>query len=401
MISSVFAGRGGRSPRRRAAACTSVAATPNSSMEVLMPLSKLAPAIVRSSWPAALVVGCAAALAACSKGKEPGPAKAVAAPPLKVTTVTAAEQPTPTVLTLTGTVAADQRSEVTADTQGKVLAVMFERGQKVKAGDPLLRLDTRGAALGAREAQANLAAAQAQRKLAEEECTRAKTLFDKGAITKSQFEREQTTCTAALQQVAAAEARTALIAKSVTDGIVRSPFSGEVAVRSVSPGEWVNPGKPLLTLLKVDALKVELSVPEGDIAKVAVGQTVSLVAVAFPDKIFAAKVTRLGGEISRTTRSLVAEAVIDPGSPLLPGMFVEVRLVTGTRPLPVVPEAALVRRGTSWRAFVVTGKRVEERLVQRGPEPAAGQASIIAGIKAGDKLVSPITASVVDGAAVE
>ncbi len=343
----------------------------------------------------------AAALGACGKGSDDGLVKAPPPPPIAVTTVTAGEENTPDVMTLTGTAIADERSEITADTQGKVLAVMVEIGQKVKMGDPLLRLDTRSAALGAREAQANLAAARAQRQLADDECKRAQTLLEKGAITKSQYEREQTSCTAALQQVTAAEARTALIVKGVADGIVRAPFTGEVSAKTVSSGEWVNPGKPLLTLIDVDPLKVQLSVPETLVSKVAVGQKIELHAVAFPGKIFTAKLTRLGGEISSTARSMTAEAAVDPGSTLVPGMFVEARVVIGETVRPVVPETAIVRRGKSWRVFVITDKNtLEERVIQRGADPRDGFISIVAGVKKGERLVSPIDEKTVDGATV-
>lgn len=349
----------------------------------------------------AVGVTLAAALGACKKDREiaVGKTKKLTTP-IKVTTGVVAEAPTPDVITLTGTVVADERSEVTADTQGKVLQVMVERGQQVKMGAPLLRLDTRSAALGAREAQANLASARAQRQLAEDECRRAQALFDKGAITKSQFEREQTSCTAALQQVAAAEARTELIAKSVADGIVRAPFAGEVSATYVASGEWVNPGKPLLTLIDVDPLKAELSVPEVLVSKVSVGQRAMLAAVAYPGQEFGAKITRLGGEISRTARALVAEAEVDPGSKLLPGMFVEAQVAIAQVSRPVGPASAVQRRGKTQRAFVVVDGEIEERVVQLGAPPAPGQVSFVAGVKVGEKLVTEIHKDVIDGARV-
>ncbi len=280
---------------------------------------------------------------------------------------------------------------------------MVERGQKVKMGDPLLRLDTRSDALGAREAQANLSAAKAQRQLAEEECKRAQALYEKGAITKSQYEREQTSCTAALQQVAAAEARTALIIKGVADGIVRAPFTGEVSAKNVSNGEWVNPGKPLLTLIDVDPLRVELSVPETLVSKVAVGKDVTLASVAYPDQLFSAKITRIGGEITAQARSLTVEAAVAPvaeGQPkLVPGMFVEARVEVSKTKRPVVSEKAVVRRGKSWRVFVAKADgKIEERVIQRGADPRKGFVAIAAGIKEGEKLVSPVDDKVVDGA---
>src|SRR4029077_6327780 len=107
-----------------------------------------------------------------------------------------------------------------------------------------------------------LASARAQRELAEEECKRTKALLEKGAITRSEYDRQIAQCTSALQQVSAAEARTEMMTKSVRDGVARAPFDGIVAERSVSPGEWVAPGRPLFTLVDDDPLHVDLSVPE-------------------------------------------------------------------------------------------------------------------------------------------
>ncbi|MGN6108695.1 MAG: efflux RND transporter periplasmic adaptor subunit, partial [Kofleriaceae bacterium] len=195
---------------------------------------------------------------------------------MKLPLVAATEGPTPHELVLTGMVAADQRAEVTADTQGKVINVMVERGQRVKMGAPVVQLDVRSAALSAREAQANLASARAQRELAEEECKRTKQLLDKGAITRSEYDRQNAQCTSALQQVSAAEARTAMMTKSVADGMVRAPFDGVVAQKNVTPGEWVAPGRALFTLVDDDPLKIELSVPEVSVHAIKQGQVVEL-----------------------------------------------------------------------------------------------------------------------------
>src|ERR1700733_4167748 len=107
---------------------------------------------------------------ACKKPDDGGAStKSSSTPPIKVATIATTEAPTPDVLTLTGMIAADQRSDVTADTSGKVVNVMIERGQRVKMGQPVIQLDVRNAALSAREAQANLANARAQKQLAEQE----------------------------------------------------------------------------------------------------------------------------------------------------------------------------------------------------------------------------------------
>lgn len=341
-----------------------------------------------------------ASLVACSRKDAGHSTKAPPAPPIKVELIAATEAPSPDELVLTGMVAADQRAEVTADTQGKVIAVMIERGQRVKMGDPVVRLDVRSAALSAREAQANLAAARAQKNLAEEECKRAQALLDKGAITRSEYDRQMTQCTSALQQVSAAQARTEMIAKSVADGLVRAPFDGMVADKNVTPGEWVAPGRPLFTLVDDDPLKIELSVPEKSVGAIQQGQRVSLAAVAHPEQAYVATISRIGAEIGRT-RSLIVEATIDQGSGLVPGMFAEAHVKIGEVVRPVLPAEAVVKRGKTWHAFVAVKGELQDRVVHLGPAPAPGTVSILQGIDAGEQVVAKITPEVVDGARID
>lgn len=345
-----------------------------------------------------LVLAASLALAACHKPTDGGQAaaKQPPAPPVMVAVATAAEAPTPDVLVLTGTIAADQRSDVTADTQGKVLAVLIERGQRVKMGQPVVQLDVRTAALSAREAQAQLAATRAQKQLADEECARTKSLLGKGAITQSEYDRQNTECLSSQQQVAAAQARAEMMMKSVSDGMVRAPFDGVVDEKDVDPGEWVMPGKTLFTLVKDDPLKILLSVPESAIAAVKVGQDVELTAVAFPGKHFAAKVTRIGAEIGRS-RALIAEAQIAEGSGLVPGMFAEARLQIGETPHVVVPASAVVKRGKIWHAFVVDHGEAADRPVHLGEPPDAQHATILEGVVKGEPVITNLTDSIVDG----
>ena len=343
----------------------------------------------------ALALSVVAGLAGCKK-KAGEVAKASPPPPIKVELTVAQEAPAPQQIVLTGQIKADQRLDVTADTAGKVLGVMVDRGQRVKQGQELVRLDVRTQALGAREAQANVASARAQRQLAEEECKRAQSLLDKGAITRSEYDRQTTQCQSALQQVAAAEARAAMMAKSIADGIVRAPFDGVISDKSVVPGDWVQPGRPLFTLVDDDPLKIEVSVPEAAVRLVQEGQIVEIEAVANPGTIYTAKVTRRGAEIGRT-RSLMVEATLDKGADLVPGMFAEAKVIVGQIPRPVVPETAVVKRGKTWHAFVVVKGEVQDRIVQLDGRPAPGQIAIVQGIAKGDKIVAKVTDAVVDG----
>lgn len=390
---------------------------------------------MRAGWIAVLAIA-----TGCGKKSDNQTTKKPPPPPVAAKLETAQPGTTPQRLVLTGILAANWRTELTADTQGKVTDVLHERGETIHKGDPLLQLDVRTAALGAREVQANLNSARAQRELAEQECQRTKALLDKGAITKSEYDRQMTQCTAALQQVSALEARSAMMSKSVADGIVRAPFSGVISQRMVSPGEWVAPGRPLFVLVDTSQLRVELSVPEAAVRTIHDKQVVELRAVANPDQVYLAKVSRIGAEIGRT-RSLIVEATLDnppADKSLVPGMFVEASIQTDDLlRVVIVPETAIARRCTSAskpspatagsgspasgsasapaaptapttkcrakpRVFVV-GKdgEVEERLVQLGPVPAAGKLSIADGISPGERFVAVVTDDIVDGARVK
>ncbi len=337
----------------------------------------------------------------CKKSDDQAATKTEKTPPptVKATTVVATEAPTPDVLTLTGSIIADQRSDVTADTQGKVVNVMIERGQHVKLGQPVIQLDMRSASLSAREAQAALQSARVSKTLADQECVRTKTLLEKGAITRSEFDRQNTQCLNAVEQVAQAQARNDMMSKSVADGMVRAPFEGTVSEKNVSPGEWVQPGKALFTLVDDDPLKIELSVPEKSVTDIKLNQRLEIIAVSHPDKKFGATIQRLGAEIGKS-RSLTAEAVLDKDSGLVPGMFAEAHITIGQSLHVVLPAEAVALRGETWHAFVVINGIAEDRIVQLGTAPADGKVAIIQGVVKGDKVVTKAVPALVDGAKV-
>jgi RND family efflux transporter MFP subunit len=356
--------------------------------------------IFTSALRASLFAGFAAAsLAACGQA-EAQRSPAAAAAPVAVPLSTATEAPTPDVLTLTGKLTADQRAEVTASTSGKVLAVMVERGQRVKRGDAVVQLDVKSAALSTREARANLEAARVDHELATVECKRAESLLAQGAITRSEYDHDHARCSSAGQQVSAAQARTSQLAQTVSDGIVRAPFDGVVVERQVTAGEWVAPGRALFTQVDTDPLRIELAVPESAIAHVELGQDVGLTTISRGDQRYAAKVTRMGAEIGKS-RALVVEATLTPTPDLVPGMFAEASIVIGQSTRTIVPSTAVVRRGKTWHAFVLVDGELEDRIVQLGPPPGAGQVSIVQNLQPGDEVATTITDAIVDGLKVQ
>ncbi|WP_181234021.1 efflux RND transporter periplasmic adaptor subunit [Enhygromyxa salina] len=300
-------------------------------------------------------------------------------------------------LVTTGSLLAHDRAEVVPDVSGKVIEVLVERGAHVDEGDPLFRLDVRNAKLNVREAKANLAGLEAAQALAETTCARSASLFSHGAVPSSEVQRDQAACRQAEENVRGAKVRAQAASKSVSDGIVRAPFSGVVAIRSISLGEWASVGASMLTLVEDGPLRAELELSEAASIHVQIGTQVELSALALPDDSVHAVVTRIAPDLDPRSRSRVAEVELPEHPSLVPGMFVRAKVITGTRSMPAVPRAALLARGSTWRAFVAVDGQVEERVVQLGPELDDDRVTIVRGLEAGDSIVGSELAQLHDG----
>src|SRR5262249_50278993 len=153
-------------------------------------------------------------------------------------------------------------SQVASDGTGKVTETFVERGTAVEAGAPLVKLDARSANLSAAEARAQVAAAQVMAERAKRDCARAEELQQQGAINRAEYDRMTADCQATAAQAQAALAREDLAAKAVGDTVIRAPFAGVVDEKSVTVGEYVRAGAPVATVIEIDPLRLELTVPE-------------------------------------------------------------------------------------------------------------------------------------------
>jgi membrane fusion protein (multidrug efflux system) len=354
-----------------------------------------------------VALGAAGLPAGCSGVSEANPNQEQPQVAPRLSTAKVALQATADTVVATGTVTADRSSAVAADAAGKVIEIFVERGDRVTKGQPLARLDVRGALLGAREARAQRAAADSDARLAGVECARSQSLFSQGAITRAEYDREMAACASAREQASAAAARVGLASKAVGDGVVRAPYSGIIVERKVQVGEYVRAETQLVSLVDPDPLRLELTVPESQIGRLAIGRALRFTTTGLPGRSFAARIDVLGPAVDRTGRSLVFEALVDgdaaapvDGAPgLLPGMFVTAHIEVGRRELPVVPRNALRRAGATWRLFAVVDGALEERIVQLAGsgEPDGDVVALLVGARAGDVVVSPASAELRDG----
>ncbi len=324
-------------------------------------------------------------LAACKRPAQETPT-AAETPAVTVRTTPVTEVEVPQTLRLTGSLKGDRETDLAANVAGRITATSVERGAEVKAGQVLAQVDVRAAALSAAEARAQAQSAQEQAAQAKSECARYDQLKAKGAITELEYDKVAINCRTTPLSVEAASARARLAAQNVGDGTIRAPFAGVVTERYVDVGEYVRSDSRVVTLVAVDPLRLELSVPEADAGKVSQGATVSFKVAAFPERTFTGTVRYVSGAIRPTTRDLTVEAVVaNPDKALKPGMFAAVDVLTGTRKLPAVPRAAVFERSGTRHAFFVVGGRLQERVLATS-EDVGDMVSVLKGASLGEQV---------------
>jgi RND family efflux transporter MFP subunit len=336
-----------------------------------------------------------AAVAGC-KAKQIAPTEAPPAP-IHVETVIAVEQPVPRVLALTGTLRGSKQTDLAANAAGRVQETLVERGSPVKIGDLVARLDVRSAALSANEAHAAADLTRTQALSAKRECDRYKTLLDQNAISRAEYDRVTDQCSTSALSIAAAQARASMATQVVGDGMIRAPFAGIVAERYVEVGEYVRQDSKVATIVAIDTLRLEFSVPEANVGAVKQGGTMTFTVPAYPGRTFAGVVRFVGAALRETTRDLVAEALVDNADQALrPGMFASVALRTGESPMPVVPRSAVMEKEGRSHIFVLADQRLEERVVQT-TVLTDDRVAVVSGLKTAEKVVAKPTSALHNG----
>ena len=368
---------------------------------------------VISAW---LVPITAALLASgCSRGQTMEPqTQAGAAVSVSVAQVRGVDEPV--TIEATGSFQADESSDVAPDASGRVVATPVDVGQFVRQGAVLVRLQGVDAGLRLDEAKASLARADANVKLAESQNQLAQTtaqryasLLATGDVSRTVADQARTEAEMSTQNVATARAtlaearaQLALAEKAVSDVVVAAPFAGFISERKVSLGEYVQPSTAVVTLLKIDPLRLQLSIPGVQAGQIAVGQIVSATIDAFPGKSFSGRVTAVNPQISSESRSFTVEArVPNPDALLKPGMFAVATIDQGrtVRSL-LVPRRAVVEdvNTSSYRVFAVDkDNRARIRVVQLAARQQGEAIKILSGIEEGERVATSNLAELYDG----
>jgi RND family efflux transporter MFP subunit len=386
---------------------------------------------------AALLVGCGKkgdAQAVKDDARAADAPKPVATKFAKITT-----KALPQTVELSGTLAADETSEVATPVAGSVLKVNIDVGMRVKKGDVLVQLDPRDAAL--RAAQANATAEQARARLAlgpsgkldttvvpevknakeamdlaVADAERTRVLFESGSTSQASWDAarshaEQTkamyeSAVAGAKQswatLSGAQAAAGLSSKQMGDAAIRAPFDGSIAEKRVAPGEYAAIGKIVCVVVRDNPLRLKVDVAESDIAKVEVGKKVRVSVAAFPDQTFDGEVKRIGAALKAQSRALPVEAEIpNADGRLRPGLFARAEIVIpgGDTKALLVPATAVGTTGTTSRIFVRAGDKVIERLVRTGRIDKT-MIEVIGDVRDGDEVATENVDRLNDGAIV-
>jgi RND family efflux transporter MFP subunit len=316
---------------------------------------------------------------------------------LNVVTVKAEEKAMPRYLRVTGQLKGAQEALVAADAAGKVVAAPIERGSVVKTGDVLLKLDDRTAVLSLKEAEASVAEAEAKFARAHDELNRNEPLAKSNAISGTSLQGFKTDLAAAEANLAVVSARRDLARKSLDDTTIKAPFSGIVAERLISLGEYVGNNSQVANLVATDKLRLVVNVPETSLGKIKAGQSISFIVPAFPKETFIGEVKYIGASVRESARDLIIEAEVqNQDGRLLPRMFAEGKLTLGDEKCVTVPTSALRVDGSNRKVFVVQEGHIVERLVEVG-ETKGESLEIRRGVTNGEEVVVTPSAETSDG----
>ncbi len=269
----------------------------------------------------------------------------------------------------TGYVEPEHPVIVSSRVTAPVAAVLVREGDRVAAGQALVRLD-------ASEQQALLAQARADAQAKTLNERRVATLFGQGWVTAAANDTARATGQAARAQVAALEAR-------LDQMTVRAGISGVVLKRDVEPGDLAVPGKTLIQLGDPAQVRVTATVDERDIVRVHPGQVALLSTDALPGKVIRGRVREItpGGDPGQ--RAFRVRIALDPGTSLPFGLTLEINVVTREHDKALLVPAGALAEGKVWLVRDGRAVQVPVRTGITGTE----KVEVLSGLKAGDSVI--------------
>ncbi len=262
-------------------------------------------------------------------------------PPEPVNMIEVREERWQPMVQTVGSVVAVQGALLRIEAEGIVRDIAFESGTRAEAGEVLLRLD-------ADLEQAQLREAESAAALARLSFRRGQQLRKSGSISPSDFDQ----VAANLQQ---ANARVDFFRAQINRKTLRAPFTGQLGIRQISQGQFLDKGSAVVSLQSLDPVYVDFSLPQQQLAELSAGLSITVSADSYPDQQFAGKVTAFNPEIDAVTRSARVQATLaNPDGRLRPGMFVSVAMALArAETVLLIPQTAVVHGPDGDAVFVL------------------------------------------------
>lgn len=308
-------------------------------------------------------------------------------PPAFVEAVTVKPSSHQDQISATGSLVSIPGITVKPEISGRVTQIFFKSGDTVTAGSPLIQLNTD-------LIKAELAGAQAQARLHQTQFKRFTELHKTHDVSKAEFEKVQAEYNSARAEVERIQAH-------LRQANIVAPFAGKLGLSQVSIGDYINAGQNIVTLQSIDPLKVDFSIPESYLSKVAVGQTVLLHTDAYPEETFTGTVEAIESLINQSNRTLSIRAnVPNKNGKLLPGTFVETTLqLAMQKQLIMIPQTAVVYTPEGNYVFKVVNHKAVKAAVVLG-ERDSDNIVIKSGIRINDVIVIAGQLKIQEGAQV-
>ncbi len=319
-------------------------------------------------------------------------------PPEAVTTLVVTQEQWPETLREVGTVVAVHGVMVSADQPGIVAAINFDSGQAVKAGQVLVRLDTR-------EEEAQLAAAEAQDSLAHVNLTRMRGLLDQGVVAQSDYDQ-------AVAENRQTDAKISELHATIDRKQIRAPFDGVLGIRQVNLGQYLKSGDSVVPLQSLNPIYVDFAVPQQEFGHLRVGREVRVTAenATAGEEELTGKVSALDSVVDQATRNVQVRATLaNPKERLRPGMFVRAEVLLGkTNAVIALPATSIAYAPYGDSVFVVSQlegkngqsyKGVRQQFVKVGDQ-RGDQIAVLSGLEPGAEVVTSGAFKLRNGAAI-
>ncbi|MBI2947636.1 MAG: efflux RND transporter periplasmic adaptor subunit [Verrucomicrobia bacterium] len=376
-----------------------------------------------------LLAGSAALWTGCERGYSSSSRQKTsesAAPPRRVKTVRVAASPLEQIVNAVGSLAALDRATLSTKVSGRLQTMAVDLGSVVQQGELIAQIEARDYQLQLQQTEALLNQARVRLGLladgtndvtdlektstvrqmralldeAKANRDRVRKLSQQGILSESELETTEAAYKVAMSRyddslfevrnrqalLAQRKAELEIARQQLTDTVTRAPFDGVIQERRANAGEILNSGTPLVTLVRMNPLRLRLEVPEREAANIRVAQKVRL-KVEGNTNVYTGEIKRLSPAIEELTRMLWVEAdVANPGE-LRPGSFTKADIVTDSTSRGIlVPVNALSSFAGVEKVFVVRDGKAVERLITTGRR-VGDSIEIVSGLEVGDIVV--------------